>query len=125
ANPCRDHGQIFSHVLAIEGICLQRMKRDSAPTFSQSVLFPPKGSVDQAKDAQRRAVIWLSTDNFLLLRSCGSEGGPCLALIFHDPSDQTFHERPIEVHRIVAKTVFAGCHDSIGSYLRIALRQGA
>src|SRR5439155_3712507 len=67
ANPRSDHGQILDHVRAIHRIFFHGKKLHRAPPFAQRLLFSPESSVDQTKHAQRRAVIWLSLDDFLLL----------------------------------------------------------
>ncbi|PYL38402.1 MAG: hypothetical protein DMF34_07070, partial [Verrucomicrobia bacterium] len=66
------------------------------PAFAQRFLLPPKTGVDQTKHAQRRAIIWLSLDDFLLLRACSSESRPRFAIVFHHASDNAFHEWTIK-----------------------------
>src|SRR5439155_7028757 len=101
ANPCSDHRQIFNHALAIEGVFRRRKKLDSAPAFSQCVLFPPKGSIDQTKHAQRWTVVWLGLDDFLLLGARRSESEPRFAFVFSQASDNAFDKWPAELNRTI------------------------
>ena len=66
----------------------------------------PKSGIDQAKHAQRRAVIWLSFNDFLLLRACSSKSRPRFSVIFDHTSNKTFHECPTELDRAVTQEHF-------------------
>src|SRR5205814_2729739 len=93
ANPRSDHRQILNHGDAL--------KLDRAPAFAQGVVFPPKSGVDQAKHAQCLSVIWLSLDDFLLLRACSSKSRPRFAFVLHHTSDNTFYEWIIKRNVVV------------------------
>src|SRR6266699_7166798 len=86
ANPRSNHRQILDHG-DIHG-----KKLDRAPASAQRVVFPPKSGVDQAKHAQCLSVIWLNSDDFLLLGACSSKSRPRFAFVLHHTSDNTFYE---------------------------------
>src|SRR5206468_10387530 len=75
-NPPCNHCQILDHRDATECIFFHRVKPHRATAFTQSFLLPAEAGVDQTKHAQRRAVIWLSLDDFLLLCPCSGDSWP-------------------------------------------------
>src|SRR5713101_2454850 len=125
ANPCSDNRQIFHHDGAIDSIFFQRQKLARAPALAQRFLFPSKASVDQTKHTQCQAVVWLSFNDFLLLRSRRSESEPRFRVIFCHPSDKTFGKATTESYRIDTKTTFAQRRQGIGSGREVALCQCA
>src|SRR5262245_53265477 len=94
--PRSDHRQILDHHVATDLIFFYWKKLDRAPAFAQCFLFPTKTGVDQTKHAQRRPVIWLNLDDFLLLRAGSDKSGPRSTLIFRHSSDNGFYKQTIK-----------------------------
>src|SRR5512132_12365 len=92
----RDHRQILDHHVATDLIFFYWKKLDRAPAFAQCFLSPAETGVDQTKHAQRRPVIWLSLDDFLLLRAGSDKSGPRSILIFRYASDDAFYKWTIK-----------------------------
>src|SRR5437762_4592043 len=103
-NPCSDHRQILDHVRAIHCIFFHGKKLNRAPAFAQRFLFPAQPGVDQTKHAQRRAVIWLSLDDFLLCRACSSKSRPRSLVVFRHTSNDAFCKWTIETNILASKT---------------------
>src|SRR5205823_12962253 len=55
-------------------IFVQRHERDRSRAFVQRQVFPPKSSVDQAEDAERRAVVRVKTDRRVVGATAPREG---------------------------------------------------
>ena len=109
------------------GVCVffYRKKFDCAAAFAKCLLFAPQSSIDQAKHAQCRAVVWLRFDDFLLLHSRSSKSGPRFSIVFDHTSDKTFHESSTELDRPVSQKIVFGRRQGIGSRRGIAFCQCA
>src|SRR5438552_13591619 len=92
AKPRSDHRQILDHGRTIHCIFLHGKKLNRALAFAKGIVLSPESGIDQTKDAQCRAVIWLSLDDFLLLRACSTELRPRFLIVFDHTSDNAFHE---------------------------------
>src|SRR5438552_15809488 len=75
---------------------------DRSPAFAQRFLFPPETGFDQTNHAPRRAVIWLSLDDFLLLRACSDKSRPRFLIVFCHTRDDAFCKWTIEKNIIGA-----------------------
>src|SRR5438128_157567 len=95
-NPGGDYRQILDHGRTIHCIFFHGKKLNRALAFAKGIVLSPESGIDQTKDAQCRAVIWLSLDNFLLLRACSTERGSRFLIVFDHTSDNTFHEWTIK-----------------------------
>src|SRR5213079_3434973 len=100
-NPCSYRRQILDHVRAIHCIFFHGKKLDRAPAFAQRFLFPAETGIDQAKHAQRWAVIWLSLDDFLLLRARSSKSRPRFLIVFCHTRNNAFYKCTIEKNIVV------------------------
>src|SRR5205823_7391896 len=58
----------------------------------RGIVLSPEPGIDQAKDAQCRAEIWLSLDDFLLLRAGSTERRSRFGIALDHTSDDAFHE---------------------------------
>src|SRR5439155_195036 len=126
-NPCSYRRQILDHVRAIHCIFFHGEKLDRAPAFAQRFLFPPETGVDQTKHAQRRAVIWLSLDDFLLLRACRSKSRPRFLIVFCHTSNDAFCKWTIERNILDSKGhgLLAKCDQGIFCSSDVAFAQCA
>src|SRR5438477_4181282 len=96
ASPGGNHRQILHHRDAAQRILFDRTELHCPSAFAQRFLFPSKTGVDQTKDAEGWAVIWLSLDGFLLLSPCSRERRPHFGIVPFHPCDNPFHEWTIE-----------------------------
>src|SRR5262249_811074 len=71
-NPSSDYRQILDQELPVYCIFFQWKQLNRPPAFAQGLLFPSQGSVDYAKHAQWKGIIWLSLYDFRLL--CARSG---------------------------------------------------
>jgi hypothetical protein len=71
------------------------------PAFTQRFLFPAQTRVDHTQHAPRWAEIWLSLDDFLLLRACSGKSCPRFALIVCHARDKAFCKCTIEKDLVV------------------------
>jgi len=95
----RDHRKIGDHDAPTDCIFFYWKKLNCSPAFADRLLSPPKSCVDQNRGRLTRAVVWLSLNDFLLLRACNSKGQPCFCLIIDHTSVNTFHECSAELDR--------------------------
>src|SRR5439155_2176768 len=114
-DPRSDHRQRLDHAHAMGRIFFHRKKLDRAPAFAKRFLFPAKASVDQTKDAQRRSVIWLGLDDFLLLRAGSSESRSRFGFVVDHTSNNAFYEWTIKKHILVTQGdwIFARCDQGV------------
>src|SRR5205814_5096329 len=75
-----------------------RKKLNRVPAFAQGIVLSSETGVDQTKHAQRRAVIWLSLDDFLLPRARSSESRPRFLIVFRHTSNDAFCKWTIETN---------------------------
>ena len=86
---CRD-GEILKDAAAIVDIFFYGRERDRPPAFLQRHVFPPKGSVELAEDAERRAVVRLRLHDLFLLGASRFKRSGCSCLIFGHARQQPF-----------------------------------
>src|SRR5947208_15824065 len=73
-------------------------KLNRVQAFAKGIVFSDETGVDQPKHAQRRAVIWLSLDDFLLPRARSSESRPRFLIVFRHTSNDAFCKWTIETN---------------------------
>src|SRR4030095_2790964 len=111
-NPSGDHRQILDHCDAINRIFFNCEKLDCTTAFAQRLLLPPQGGVDQSQHTQRRTVMWLGLDDFLLLRARSGESPSRLVFILAHTSDNAFYEWTSEINSLIAEGRDLTCRDS-------------
>src|ERR1051326_2095706 len=87
-NPSCSHNKKSDHFRSSERIFFQWNKLYSTAPFTQGLLFPSKSGVNQSKHAERRAVIWLSFSNLLLLHARSSKSQVRSVPVICHPRDQ-------------------------------------
>src|SRR5207249_1260989 len=97
ANPRSNHRQILDHCDAPERVFFYRTTVHRATAFAPGFFLPPESGVDQTKHAQCWTVIWLSLDNFLLVREgSGEDRRLRLGIVLCYTGDNPFHKWTIK-----------------------------
>src|SRR5262245_24743300 len=125
ANPGSDHRQILNHDWTIDCIFLHGKKLDRAPAFLQGFLFSPQTRIDQAEHAHCGAIVWLSFDDFFLVRPCGSERSAGSRIVVGHSSDYAFDNRTIQMNSVVGQRCVTECIQCILCCSEVALCQRA
>src|SRR5204863_9925835 len=90
ASPGTDDGEDLNHIRTAERIPFDWKKLNRASALSQCVVLSPKSCVDQAERTERRSIIGLPSNYFLLLSTRGSKSGPRRSRVSTNTSDQPF-----------------------------------
>ena len=94
--------KMFDHGLAIDCIFFHWKKLDRAPAFAQ---VPPLSGRDRHRSNPARTsagpIIWLSLDDFLLLRARSGKSQLRFVLVVCHARDNAFQKRTIETNLIV------------------------